>query len=91
MIIQYIEWFTEQTYQDVNAFMLPHRDFPETYEEWRHLQMKQIAELEAKGRIVNKVEIIPWEFAEYCDSMGYNFDIVALRNFVFWKGSNHEI
>jgi hypothetical protein len=47
---------------------------------------KQIADLEAKGDTVKGVEVNPTEFREYCDRMRYNYDIVALRNFVVWKG-----
>jgi hypothetical protein len=90
MIIQYIEWFTEQTYQDVKAFMIPHPDLPDTYEEWRYLKRNQIADLEARGHTAEKVEVIPAEFAGYCDRMGCKFDTVALRNFVFRKGSGQE-
>ncbi len=90
MIIQYIEWFTEQTYQDVKEFMIAHPGIPDSYEEWQYLKTKQIADLEARGHTAEKVEVIPHEFAQYCDRMGYSFDIVALRNFVFWKGTKHE-
>jgi len=52
--------------------MIPHPDLPDTYEEWRYLKRKQIADLEARGHAAEKVEVIPAEFAGYCDRISPN-------------------
>jgi hypothetical protein len=90
MSIHYIPWFTEQTYSIVKAFILPHLDMPDTYQEWCDMQTKKIAELEAKGDTVEKIEVNPYEFARYCERRQCKYDTAAILSFLFVKGSSEE-
>jgi hypothetical protein len=90
-MIIYVEWFPDQqTYKAIRALLIPHPDIPVSYEEWLHLTANKIGDVEASGNTVQKVEVDPLEFSNYCYRKGLNCDTVALHHFAFFKGSGQE-
>jgi hypothetical protein len=66
-MVSYVEWFPDQqTYKAIRALLIPHPDFPVSYEDWLHLKAGQIADVVASGNTALKVEIDPLEFSNYC-------------------------
>jgi hypothetical protein len=80
-----VPWFLPQNYDAIKRALKNDPNLPVTYDEWFNLQTKQVAEIEARGTFVEKVNINPDEFARYCASCGQKQNDVMLRAFAIVK------
>ena len=80
-----IPWITPQDYDAIKRALKTDVNLPDTYDEWLNLKTKQIAEIEARGLIADKVIIDPDEFARYCWRCGQKQNDAMLRAFAIVK------
>jgi hypothetical protein len=78
-------WFSPSNYDAVRREAEDDLGLPGTYIEWLDLATKEIAELEARGRTVIKVVVVPDQFARYCEACGQKQNAAMLAAFVAEK------
>jgi hypothetical protein len=67
MATQIRPWVTREDYHALREILDDKADLPDTYDEWFNLASKQVADLEARDIVVEKVIVNPHDFARYCD------------------------
>jgi hypothetical protein len=79
-----IPWIgSRKDYQRLRRMIGQHPDMPDTFEEWHYLTNKKIAEEE--GGSVQKVNVDPDEFHQFCIRTNAEPDVTSLRTFVEQK------
>jgi hypothetical protein len=60
------------------------------YDEWRHLQSKEIANLQASRHEVRLVEVTAEEFTADCAFTGATCDLGTFNHFIVRKGRSQQ-
>jgi hypothetical protein len=78
-------WFSPSNFDVIRRAAINNLGLPDTYEAWLDLATKEIADLKARGVVVNKVVVTPDQFAPYCKACGQEQNAAILTAFVAEK------
>lgn len=78
-------WLSREDYDAVKQLMPDDPDLPNTFDEWSDFATKQVAEIEAHGGQVVRVDVNSEDFANYCHASGLERNIHTLRAFAVAK------
>jgi hypothetical protein len=81
MLTRHKAWIAPKDYEAFKRLMPDDPDFPNTYDEWLKLANKEIAEIQAAGHFIERVEVYPNEFAAYCHASGIDGNSALLHAF----------
>jgi hypothetical protein len=77
--------------KDHNAFWrLINPDFPDTYDKWLKLHLKERAEFERLGETVIDVQVYPSEFVRFCEVRECACTLKSLEDFAVEKAPHNN-
>ena len=82
--------FRREDYQAIKALSPTEYNLPDTFDDWNEIATKQVAEMESNGLIVEKVIIIPQEFALWCKARNVKPDGPSRARFAIEKDAAQQ-
>ena len=83
-------WFRREDYPAIKALSPDDENLPDTFDEWLEIADKQVKAQEALGGAVEKVIVVPAEFAEWCKASGLQPTGVTRAAFAVAKYSKQQ-
>jgi hypothetical protein len=83
-------WFRREDYAAIKALSPGEYNLPDTFDEWNEIATKQVAEMESNGIVVEKVIIVPQEFAQWCKARNVKPDGPSRARFAIEKDATQQ-
>ena len=78
-------WFLPRDYDNIRRAAVDNFNLPQTYDEWFDIATREVANLQARGAVVDRVIVDSKEFARYCVAIGQEQNVATLGAFVIAK------